>query len=163
MSAKKKAAAKRPNKTTPCATTASRDGALFDRVATILEQSRANVVRAVNHHMVLAYWLIGKEIVQEIQNGGERASYGKQVIAGLSTRLASRYGRGFSSTNLRYSERFTNYLLTVCQRSIARRMSQGQFFTIPAENRETHQFATSLVANSKWHQNVTSRTTFWVI
>jgi len=40
--------------------------------------------------------------VQEIQNGGERAGYGKQVIDGLSTRLGARYGRGFSTTNLRY-------------------------------------------------------------
>lgn len=106
MPAKKKAATKRSKKSTPDTTMANGDDALFDRVATILEQSRANVVRSVNHQMVLAYWLIGREIVQEIQHGGERAGYGKQVIVGLSTRLASRYGRGFSTTNLRYFRTF---------------------------------------------------------
>ncbi|MBA1342984.1 MAG: hypothetical protein C5S52_05240 [ANME-2 cluster archaeon] len=35
------------------------DSTLFDRVATILEQSRANVVRSVNSEMVIAYWLVG--------------------------------------------------------------------------------------------------------
>jgi hypothetical protein len=44
-------------------------GDLFDRVVSILEQARANVVRTVNNSMVIAYWLIGREIVQEIQGG----------------------------------------------------------------------------------------------
>lgn len=43
--------------------------ALFDRVVSILEKARGNVVRAVNTNMVLAYWLIGREIVEEIQRG----------------------------------------------------------------------------------------------
>ena len=42
------------------------EAALFDRVATILDEARGNVVRAVNTQMVLAYWLIGREIVQEL-------------------------------------------------------------------------------------------------
>ena len=40
--------------------------ALFDRVVSILEKARASVVRAVNSNMVIAYWLIGREIVQEL-------------------------------------------------------------------------------------------------
>ena len=43
------------------------DHLLFDRVVSILEQARGNVVRAVNSNMVLAYRLIGREIVQELQ------------------------------------------------------------------------------------------------
>lgn len=38
---------------------------LFERVTSILEEARSNVVRAVNSNMVLAYWLIGREIVEE--------------------------------------------------------------------------------------------------
>jgi len=48
---------------------AGKPDALFDRIVTILEQARGNVVRAVNTNMVLAYWLIGREIVEEIQRG----------------------------------------------------------------------------------------------
>jgi hypothetical protein len=44
----------------------SSPGALFERVITILEEARGNVVRAVNTHMVTAYWLIGREIVQAL-------------------------------------------------------------------------------------------------
>lgn len=76
------------------------DGVLFDRVVSILEQARGNVVRAVNSNMVLAYWLIGREIVQELQRGEERAEYGKQVVSDLSAQLTEKYGKGFSSSTL---------------------------------------------------------------
>jgi len=70
---------------------------LFDRVISILEEARGNVVRAVNVNMVLAYWLIGREIVEEIQSGRERAEYGEKVVEKLSARLTERYVKGFSS------------------------------------------------------------------
>jgi len=72
---------------------------LFDRVVSILEQARGNVVRSVNNNMVVAYWLIGREIVQQIQSGGERAEYGKQVIEQLSAKLTRKYGRGLYQLN----------------------------------------------------------------
>jgi predicted nuclease of restriction endonuclease-like (RecB) superfamily len=74
--------------------------ALFDRVATILEQARGNVVRVVNTQMVHAYWLIGREIVLELQGGEERAAYGKKVVEELSARLTERFGKGFSAQTL---------------------------------------------------------------
>lgn len=79
---------------------------LFDRVVSILEQARSNVVRAVNSNMVIAYWLIGREIVQEIQRGEDRAEYGQKVLKNLSDELTRSYGRGFSSTNLKYFRLF---------------------------------------------------------
>jgi len=66
---------------------------IFARVISILEQARGNVVRAVNSNMVLVYWLIGREIVQEVQGGEERAEYGKQVVENLSARLTEKLGR----------------------------------------------------------------------
>lgn len=78
----------------------STEHSLFDRVVSILERARGNVVRAVNSNMVMAYWLIGREIVQDVQGGEERAEYGKQVIEELSKRLTERYGKGFSSPTL---------------------------------------------------------------
>ncbi len=92
----------------PCGTN------IFDRVVSILEQARSNVVRAVNGNMVIAYWLIGREIVDEIQQGKGRAEYGKQVIGKLSKKLTDKYGRGFSTTNLRY---FRNFYTAYTERS----------------------------------------------
>ena len=82
------------------------DGNIFDRVVSILEQARKNVVRAVNSNMVLAYWLIGREIVEEVQKGKKRAEYGKMVINELSEKLNNKYGSGFSETNLGYFKQF---------------------------------------------------------
>jgi predicted nuclease of restriction endonuclease-like (RecB) superfamily len=85
---------------------AARPDAFFDRIVTILEQARGNVVRSVNTNMVLAYWLIGREIVQELQGGEERAEYGEKVVANLSKQLMERYGRGFSVPNLKNFRNF---------------------------------------------------------
>lgn len=82
------------------------EGDLMARVAAILDQARANVVRAVNSNMVIAYWLIGREIVQELQRGEQRAEYGRQLLSELSASLTQRYGRGFSATNLKYFRLF---------------------------------------------------------
>lgn len=80
--------------------------ALFDRVVVILEGTRRHVARTVNNAMVVAYWLIGREIVQELQGGAGKAEYGKQVIADLSRRLKERYGKGFSVPNVRNFRQF---------------------------------------------------------
>ena len=79
---------------------------LFERVAAILDEARNNVIRSVNNNMVIAYWLIGREIVQQIQEGKNRATYGKKIIEDLSQKLTQKYGRGFSTTNLRYFRTF---------------------------------------------------------
>jgi len=81
-------------------------GSLMDRVVSILEQARGNVVRAVNSNMVIAYWLIGREIVEAVQGGEQRAEYGQSVLEELSAPLTERYGQGFSTTNLRHFRLF---------------------------------------------------------
>ncbi|UUX93071.1 DUF1016 N-terminal domain-containing protein [Methanoplanus endosymbiosus] len=79
---------------------------LFFRVASIIEQARTNTVRAVNSNMVLCYWFIGREIVEELQEGKERAEYGRQVPEELSDNLNRQYGKGFSKANLRLFRQF---------------------------------------------------------
>ena len=79
---------------------------IFNRVVSILEQARSNIVRAVNNQIVTAYWLIGREIVQELQHGEERAKYGEQLLMDLSIKLTERYGKGFSLQNLKRFRQF---------------------------------------------------------
>jgi predicted nuclease of restriction endonuclease-like (RecB) superfamily len=79
---------------------------LFTRVAAILEQARGRVVRSVNHEMVLAYWQIGREVVEHQQAGRKRAAYGEAVLEELSRRLTAGFGRGFDVTNLRKMRQF---------------------------------------------------------
>ena len=79
---------------------------LFNRISAILIQARNSVVRTIDNAMVLAYWHIGREIVLELQHGGNRAGYGTEMIEKLSVQLTSKFGRGFSTTNLRYFRTF---------------------------------------------------------
>jgi hypothetical protein len=79
---------------------AKRPPRLFDRVAAILEETRAAVARTVNSRMVIAYWLIGREIAREEQGGKKRAGYGDALLEAPSRRLTQRYGRGYSVANL---------------------------------------------------------------
>ena len=62
-------------------------GALYESIKQIIEEARDNVYRAANFAMVQAYWRIGKLIIEEEQNGKERAGYGEEIIKQLSGRL----------------------------------------------------------------------------
>ncbi len=56
--------------------------------------------------MTKTYFLIGKRIVEEEQNGNERAEYGKSLIKNLSLELTKEFGKGFSETNLKQMKTF---------------------------------------------------------
>jgi len=81
---------------------------LYQEVKQIIDESRNTVYRAANFAMVQAYWDIGKKIVEEEQNGAERAEYGKALVKQLSARLTIEYGKGFTATNLKYMRQFYN-------------------------------------------------------
>lgn len=78
----------------------------FQSVKTILEQARQSAYRAVNFAMVTAYWEVGRLIVEEEQQGKDRAEYGKALISELSKQLTKDFGKGFDATNLRKMRQF---------------------------------------------------------
>ncbi len=55
---------------------------LASQVAQIIREARQTAYRAVNNTMVLAYWNIGKLIVED-ELHWERADYGKAVLRNL--------------------------------------------------------------------------------
>lgn len=62
--------------------------------------SREYVKSHVNYAMVYAYWLTGKRIVLQEQNGSNRAEYGKEIIKKISVELTQEFGKGFSTQSL---------------------------------------------------------------
>ena len=80
----------------------------YNRVSNLLKEARESVVRTVNNTMVFTYLEIGRMIVNEEQNGKQRAEYGKQIIKELSSRLSTEFGKGFSVTNLQQMKNFYN-------------------------------------------------------
>lgn len=79
---------------------------LFADIKSILEQARNSAVRTVNFSMVLAYWQIGKRIVEEEQGGSKKANYGDKILADLAVKLTTDFGKGFNLTNLKYFRQF---------------------------------------------------------
>jgi len=78
----------------------------YNRVVDLLKEARKSVVQAVNKTMVYTYFEIGRIIVEEEQQGKERAAYGKQILKGLSKKLSVEFGKGFSVDNLENMRRF---------------------------------------------------------
>lgn len=74
---------------------------LYTKVSKHIENARQRIQDSVYTEMVNAYWLIGREIVTEEQNGGDRAEYGRHIINELSNQLTFKYGKGFSVTTLK--------------------------------------------------------------
>jgi len=56
--------------------------------------------------LVYTYFEIGRMILEDEQQGKERAEYGKQLIKGLSHRLKKKFGKGFFERNLEQMRQF---------------------------------------------------------
>ena len=50
-------------------------------------------------------------IIEEEQDGKERAAYGKYILKELSKRLTQKFGRGYSYDNLKLMRKF--YLVSI--------------------------------------------------
>lgn len=79
---------------------------LLDNISVLLENARNKVVVTVNQTIVLTYFEIGRMIVDDEQNGENRAEYGKAVPKDLSLHLTDRFGKGFSASNLQQMKQF---------------------------------------------------------
>lgn len=78
----------------------------YSEIQDILNDARNKAYSAVNFAMVEAYWLIGKRIFEEEQNGKERAEYGEYLIKNLAIELKNVLGKGFSVANLKNFRQF---------------------------------------------------------
>lgn len=79
---------------------------IFQQVAELLQNARQQVLRTVNSTMTITYFEIGRIIVEEEQNGKDRAEYGKQLLKGLSKQLTAEFGKGYSVENLDRMRKF---------------------------------------------------------
>lgn len=77
--------------------TANELSSFYAEIKGILQQARSRAQTAVNSAMVEAYWLIGRRIVEEEQQGEARAKYGKGILKNLATALSAECGIGAST------------------------------------------------------------------
>ena len=79
---------------------------LFERISALIDEARQRVVTTVNVAEVYTKYSIGQYIVEDEQQGKNRAQYGKQVLQNLSAKLTERFGDGWSYPNLRKIRQF---------------------------------------------------------
>ena len=78
----------------------------YNQVLELFQNAKRKVSSAVNMTMVYSYYEAGRMIVEEEQQGKERAEYGKYILKQLSEKLTKELGRGFSYDNLKLMRKF---------------------------------------------------------
>lgn len=79
---------------------------LYDQIRGILESARTEIARTVNTAQVLSNWLIDRAIVEDEQQGQQRADYGENLLKNLAQQLKQEFGAGYSYSNLKYMRQF---------------------------------------------------------
>jgi len=79
---------------------------LFISVKQLIENAKSSIVRNINTAMLLTYFEIGKVIIENEQDGKDRAEYAKETLKNLSKQLTKEFGRGYSVDNLQWMRKF---------------------------------------------------------
>lgn len=72
---------------------------LYDKSKKLIDSARNNMGQMANAITVLTSFLLGRYIVEQEQQGSERAKYGAKIVDSLLAYLTE-YGRGFSRSNV---------------------------------------------------------------
>ena len=73
---------------------------LFQKSKELIDNARSNMGQMANTITVITSFLLGHYIIEQEQQGQERAKYGSKIIDSLSAYLTKEYGRGFSRSNV---------------------------------------------------------------
>lgn len=121
----------------------------IDDIRALINEARKQVVHTVNTVMVATYWEIGRRIVEEEQNGNERAEYGKYLIKNLAEALTADFGKGFGETNLKYFRQF--YQTFPIRHTLRDGLSWSHYrLLMRVENEETRTFYLNEAIECAW-------------
>jgi predicted nuclease of restriction endonuclease-like (RecB) superfamily len=79
---------------------------LVEQIHSIINSAKEKAIRSVDTERVLMYWQIGKVILEEEQEGKDRAGYGDFLIKSLAQTLELDFGSGFSYRQLNLFRQF---------------------------------------------------------
>ncbi len=131
----------------------------YSSIREILSKARQKAYTAVNFAMVEAYWQIGKRIVEQEQEGRERAGYGEYLIKSLSIELKNEWGNGFSVANLKnfrqFYQVFPNFEKSYAVRS---QLTWSHYRLIMrVENPDAREFYIHECADQRWSTRLLER------
>jgi len=121
---------------------------LYEFSRDLILNSRKLVYQTANFAMVETYWRIGEKIVVE-QGGVERAKYGDELIAGLSKKLTTEFGNGFTDRNLRAMRQF--YMQFPIWHALRAELNWTHYRSlIRVENPKAREIYMNEAANNQW-------------
>ncbi len=122
---------------------------MIDEIKDIILTSRKKVTYQVNSTMILAYWNVGRVIVEHEQKGKVKAEYGKEVIKELSRELRKSLGTGFSVSNLFNMKKF--YITYPKFQTVSRKLSWSHYCELLSiEDKDERNFYEKECVNSNW-------------
>lgn len=128
-------------------------------IKSILHSARVKAYSAINTAMVNAYWQMGKRIIEEEQQGKERATYGDKILVELSRVLTAEFGKGFSYANLR---NFRQFYLTYSDAEICYALRSNLTWThhrliMRVENPDARNYYLKECDEQQWSSRVLER------
>ena len=124
---------------------------LFHNIASLIEQSKKQVVLQANSTLTLLFWQVGNQI-NEFVLTHKRAEYGKQIVVSLSQQLVERYGKNFEQRNLRrmlqFAEQFTDATIVS---TLSTQLSWSHFVELLSiKTQESRLFYAHKIADETW-------------
>ena len=122
---------------------------IINEIKDVIINSRNKIAYEVNNTMVLAYWNVGRIIVENEQNGNIKAEYGRQILKELSKELRKILGSGFSVSNLQYMRKF--YITYPKYQTLSVKLSWSHYCELLSiDNADERNFYEKECINSNW-------------
>ncbi len=122
---------------------------IINEIKDVIINSRNKIAYEVNNTMVLAYWNVGRIIVENEQNGNIKAEYGRQILKELSKELRKILGSGFSVSNLQYMRKF--YITYPKYQTVSVKLSWSHYCELLSiDNVDERNFYEKECVNSNW-------------
>ena len=122
---------------------------IINEIKDVIINSRNKIAYEVNNTMVLAYWNVGRIIVENEQNGNIKAEYGRQILKELSKELRKILGSGFSVSNLQYMRKF--YITYSKYQTVSVKLSWSHYCELLSiDNVDERNFYEKECINSNW-------------
>lgn len=121
----------------------------IQQIQAIIATAKDRAIRSVDTERVLMYWQIGKVILEEEQEGKERAGYGEFLIKSLAEALQPQFGSGFSYRQLNLFRQFYRSFPIV--NALRSQFSWTHYRTlIRIDNQDKMEFYIAEAAKNNW-------------
>ncbi len=129
---------------------------LLTALRALIEQSRQQVLRAVDSVQVLTCWQVGQHIVEFEQQGQNRPAFGSRLLAHLAEQLTREFGKGFDVTNLRHMRGF--YLAFPIRDALRRELSWTHYrLLLRVQNEKARQWYVNETVAQNWSSRALER------